>query len=165
MTPGSELRKVSAECLRLLDRVDLTLATAESCTGGMIATALTDHPGASRVLSRGFVVYSDDAKEQMLGVPRSVLTACGAVSEEVALAMVRGALAQAPVDLAVAVTGIAGPDGATTTKPVGLVHIAAGRRGDRACHERLQLTGDRQTVREQSAVCALRLLMQTAVQS
>ncbi len=165
MTPGSELGQVSAECLRLLDRLELTLATAESCTGGMIAAALTDHPGASRVLSRGFVVYSDEAKEQMLGVPRSVLSACGAVSEEVALAMVGGALAQAPVDLAVAVTGIAGPDGATATKPVGLVHIAAGQRGDRACHERLQLAGNRQTVRERSAVCALKLLMQVATPS
>ncbi len=164
MTAGPELRRASEECLRLLDLDGLTVATAESCTGGMIAAALTDHPGASRVVNRGFIVYADDAKAQLLGVPTAVLAASGAVSEETALAMVEGALANAPVDLAVAATGIAGPAGATPEKPVGLVHIAAGRRGHRPRHERLLLAGDRQRVREQAAVRALGLLMQVAAQ-
>jgi len=164
VTAGPELAQVSEECLRLLDRDGLTVATAESCTGGMIAAALTDHPGASRVVNRGFVVYADDAKAQLLSVSPTVLAASGAVSEETALAMVEGTLANAPVDLAVAVTGIAGPAGATPGKPVGLVHVAAGRRGHRPRHERLLLTGNRQRVREQAAVRALGLLMQVAAQ-
>ena len=164
MTAGPELARVSAECLRRLDRAGLTVATAESCTGGMIAAALTDHPGASRIVNRGFVVYADDAKAEVLGVAPAVLAAHGAVSEETARAMVAGTLAHAPADLAVAVTGIAGPAGATPGKPVGLVHLAAGRRGRRARHERLLLTGSRQRVREQAAVRALGLLMQVAAQ-
>ncbi len=163
MTLGSELVRRGAACLQLLEGAGLTLATAESCTGGMVAAALTDAPGASRVLNRGFVVYADDAKAELLGIPRTVLAAYGAVSEEVAGAMVTGALARAPVDLAVAVTGIAGPAGATAAKPVGRVHIAAGRRGRRPRHERLQLAGDRRRVRTQAAVRALDLLMQVAV--
>lgn len=85
MTAGLELTQMSADCLQLLDRAGLTVATAESCTGGMITAALTDHPGASRIVNRGFVVYADDAKEQMLGVSPAVLAACGAVSKEMAL--------------------------------------------------------------------------------
>ena len=162
MTAGPEITQVSAECLRLLAGAGLTVATAESCTGGMIAAALTDHPGASRIVNRGFVVYADDAKEQMLGVSPAVLAACGAVSKETALAMVEGTLANAPVDLAVAVTGIAGPAGATPGKPVGLVHVAVGRRGHRPRHERWLLTGRRPQIREQAAVRALGLLLQVA---
>lgn len=112
-----------------------TIATAESCTGGLIAAALAAVPDASVSLERGFVTYSNEAKTEMLGVPAELIRMHGAVSREVALAMVAGALAHSPADIAVAVTGIAGPDGGTAEKPVGLVHIAAARRGGATLHE------------------------------
>lgn len=111
-----------------------TIATAESCTGGLIAASLAAVPGASASLERGFVTYSNEAKTEMLGVPSALIAHHGAVSREVALAMVAGALAHSPADVAVAVTGIAGPDGGTAEKPVGLVHIAAARRGGETLH-------------------------------
>ena len=103
----------------------LKIATAESCTGGLVAAALTEIAGSSDVVDRGFVTYSNDAKKAMLGVPEATLASHGAVSRETAEAMAQGALAHAPVDLAVAITGIAGPGGGTAGKPVGLVHFAA----------------------------------------
>jgi nicotinamide-nucleotide amidase len=106
------------------------LATAESCTGGMIAAGLTDIAGASSVLDRGFVTYSNAAKTEMIGVPTALIEAHGAVSEAVARAMAEGALAASRADVAIAVTGIAGPGGGSSEKPVGLVHLAlASRRG------------------------------------
>jgi nicotinamide-nucleotide amidase len=106
----------------------LRIATAESCTGGLVISALTDIAGSSDVVDRGFVTYSNAAKEAMLGVPSATLLAHGAVSRETAEAMALGALSQSGADLAVAVTGIAGPGGGTASKPVGLVHFAAARR-------------------------------------
>ncbi|MCB2101332.1 MAG: CinA family protein, partial [Rhodobacterales bacterium] len=113
-------RAVIAECLA----DGLTVATAESCTGGLIAACLTAVPGSSSVVDRGFVTYSNTAKTQMLDVPEALLVEHGAVSAPVARAMAEGALARSGASLAVAVTGIAGPGGGTETKPVGLVHIA-----------------------------------------
>jgi nicotinamide-nucleotide amidase len=107
----------------------LMAATAESCTGGLIASLLTEIPGSSNVLERGFVVYSNAAKEELLGVPAETLSKHGAVSEETARALAEGALAKSRADIAVSVTGIAGPDGGTPQKPVGLVHFACARRG------------------------------------
>jgi nicotinamide-nucleotide amidase len=107
----------------------LMAATAESCTGGLIAALLTEIPGSSSVLERGFVVYSNAAKEESLGVPAETLAKHGAVSEPTARAMAEGALAQSRAEVAVSVTGIAGPDGGTAAKPVGLVHFACARRG------------------------------------
>src|SRR5271166_4261765 len=107
----------------------LMAATAESCTGGLIAGLLTEIPGSSNVLERGFVVYSNAAKEEMLGVPADTLLKHGAVSEETARALAEGALAKSRADVAVSVTGVAGPDGGTPQKPVGLVHFACARRG------------------------------------
>jgi nicotinamide-nucleotide amidase len=107
----------------------LTVAIAESCTGGLVAAALTEIPGSSDVVDRGFVTYSDAAKQAMLDVPAQVLKEFGAVSSETAQAMARGALAHSSADLAVSVTGIAGPTGGSPDKPVGLVHFAAVRRG------------------------------------
>ena len=107
------------------------IATAESCTGGLVIGALTDIAGSSDVVDRGFVTYSNAAKETVLGVPSTTLVAHGAVSRETAEAMARGALSQSPADLAVAITGIAGPGGGTPDKPVGLVHFAAARRNGR----------------------------------
>jgi nicotinamide-nucleotide amidase len=137
----------------------LKLATAESCTGGLVAAALTDIAGSSDVVDRGFVTYSNAAKQAMLGVPAAMLERYGAVSREVALAMATGALAHAPVDLAVSITGIAGPGGATPGKPVGLVHFAAASRGGRPVHQERQF-GDigRTQVREASVVQALAML-------
>jgi nicotinamide-nucleotide amidase len=113
----------------------LTIATAESCTGGLVAATLTDIPGSSDVFERGFVTYSNASKTAMLGVPTSVLDQFGAVSRQTAEAMVKGALACSPANLAVAVTGIAGPGGAVPGKPVGLVHFAAAARDGQLFHE------------------------------
>jgi nicotinamide-nucleotide amidase len=105
------------------------LATAESCTGGLLAGLLTEIAGSSAVFERGFVTYSNSAKSELIGVPPALIERRGAVSDEVARAMAEGALARAPVDVAVSVTGIAGPDGGSPEKPVGLVYLAAARRG------------------------------------
>src|SRR3977135_4433756 len=115
----------------------LKIATAESGTGGLVAATLTEIAGSSDVFERGFVTYSNEAKQAMLGVPPEVLASHGAVSRETAQAMAKGALAHAPVDLAVSITGIAGPGGAVAGKPVGLVHFGAGsRRGQLLHHAR-----------------------------
>ena len=135
------------------------MATAESCTGGMIAAACTDLAGSSDWFERGFVTYSNEAKTAMRGVPADVIAAQGAVSEEVARAMAQGALQHAPVQLTVAVTGIAGPGGAVPGKPVGTVWLAwATAAGVHA--ERLQLTGDRAAVRAATVQAALQRLLQ-----
>jgi nicotinamide-nucleotide amidase len=110
-------------------KAGVRIATAESCTGGLIAGLLTEIPGSSDVLDRGFVTYSDAAKEKMLDVPHELLETHGAVSKEVAMAMVQGALKNSDAQIAVAVTGIAGPGGGSAEKPVGLVFIAAAQEG------------------------------------
>ncbi len=125
----------------------LRLATAESCTGGLISACLTEIAGSSKVIDRGFVVYSNQAKQDLLGVPSDLIDKFGAVSEEVAKAMAVGARSRAGVDMAVAVTGIAGPDGGTATKPVGLVHMALSD-GNRLEHHSKVFSGDRQSVRQ-----------------
>ena len=107
----------------------LKVATAESCTGGLIAGLMTEIPGSSNVLERGFVVYSNEAKQELLGVPAETILSEGAVSEATARALAEGALRASHADIAVSVTGIAGPDGGTATKPAGLVHFACARRG------------------------------------
>lgn len=113
----------------------LMIATAESCTGGLIAASLAAIPGASASLERGFVTYSNEAKTEMLGVPAELIQRVGAVSRDVSIAMAEGAIAKSRADISVAVTGIAGPDGGTPEKPVGLVHMAASRRGGATIHE------------------------------
>jgi len=130
-------------------------ATAESCTGGLVAAAITDIPGSSAWFDRGFVTYTDDAKRTDLGVPAELLAAHGAVSEPVARAMAEGALARSAADVAVSITGIAGPGGATPGKPVGTVCFAFARRGHHAQARTLHLDGDRAAVRAQSVDVAL----------
>jgi nicotinamide-nucleotide amidase len=129
-----DLARAAARALDLCRARGLTVATAESCTGGLVAAALTEIAGSSDVVDRGFVTYSNAAKQDMLGVPVDILERHGAVSRETAEAMAKGALAHAPADLAVAITGIAGPGGGTTEKPVGLVHFAAAARDGRLIH-------------------------------
>jgi len=137
------------------------LATAESCTGGLIAAACTQLAGSSDWFERGFVTYSNAAKTGLLGVDATLIDAHGAVSEAVALAMAQGALARAPVELAVAVTGIAGPGGAVPGKPVGTVWLAWGTAQGVAA-ERLQLDGDRDAVRMATVRAALQRLIEAA---
>jgi nicotinamide-nucleotide amidase len=142
----------------------LTVVTAESCTGGGIAAALTDVPGSSQWVEGGYVTYSNLAKQRALGVRAGTLDSCGAVSEEVVREMAAGALAASSADLAVAVSGIAGPDGGTPAKPVGLVYIAIQRRGLAAQVERHSFAGDRAAVRRASVGRALELLREAAEQ-
>jgi nicotinamide-nucleotide amidase len=136
------------------------IATAESCTGGLVAAALTEIAGSSDVVECGFVVYSNEAKQAMLGVPAATLERSGAVSAETAEAMAAGALKHSPADLAVAITGIAGPGGGTAQKPVGLVHFAAASRDGRSLQRR-RLFGKigRRRVRERSVAEALAMLL------
>ncbi|HEX6706892.1 MAG TPA: CinA family protein [Albitalea sp.] len=137
-----------------------TMCTAESCTGGLIAAACTALAGSSDWFERGMVTYSNQAKFQLLGVPPALVAAHGAVSAEVACAMAEGALMHSPADASVAVTGIAGPGGATPGKPVGTVWIAVATRGQPATPTGVQFGGDRAAVRRQSVLKALQLLLQ-----
>lgn len=136
----------------------LRIVTAESCTGGLIAGLLTEIPGSSDVVDRGMVVYSNDSKTEMLGVPSDLIAAHGAVSEAVARAMAEGALRHAHAQLAVAVTGVAGPGGGSAEKPVGLVHFGAARIGCSTLHERRTFSGDRAAIRMASVAFGLELL-------
>ena len=157
------LLEAAAAVLEACRRRGLHLVTAESCTGGLVAATLTEIAGSSDVVERGFVTYSNAAKEELLGVPRALLEANGAVSEVVARAMAEGALARVPAAaVSVSVTGIAGPGGATPDKPVGLVFIAAARRGGATLGERHLFEGDRRAVRLASVERALALLLQQA---
>ena len=150
------------EALTALRNAGLMVALAESCTGGMVAVALTDVPGASAVVERGFVTYSNAAKTEMLGVPADLIARHGAVSEAVASAMAEGALAASPADVAVAVTGVAGPGG-TPEKPEGLVHFACLRRGGRLATVRRDFGPlGRDRVRDASVDQALDLLIAAA---
>jgi len=158
-----ELFEQAAALLALCRSRKLRIAAAESCTGGLVAAALTEIPGSSDVFERGFVTYTNQAKEEMLGVPPEVLASHGAVSRETVQAMAQGALVHAPADLAVAITGIAGPGGAVAGKPVGLVHFGAAARGGRLIH-RERRYGDigRAQVRRASVVEALTMLREMA---
>src|SRR5207237_3354267 len=136
----------------------LKIAAAESCTGGLLAATLTEIAGSSDVFERGFVTYSNAAKQAMLDVPADTLDRHGAVSREIAQAMTQGALAHAPVELAVSITGIAGPSGATADKPVGLVYLAAAARNGRLLeHERRYGDIGRARVRRAGVLDALSL--------
>src|SRR3954447_3685780 len=154
-----ELIAPAQALLDLCRQKKLKIATAESCTGGLLAATLTEIPGSSDVLDRGFVTYSNEAKEGMLGVSAPPLASFGAVSRETAEAMASGALAHAPVDLAVSITGIAGPGGAVPGKPVGLVHFAAASRAGRLiAQERNYGDIGRSQVRRASVIEALAML-------
>ena len=158
MTVSRPLAERAAALLKRYEAAGLRIATAESCTGGLVAARLTEIPGSSTVVDRGFVTYSNAAKTEMLGVPAGLIAQHGAVSEAVARAMAEGALARSGADVAVAVTGIAGPGGATAAKPVGLVHFAVARAGETAVLERRYGDLGRSEIRETAVGDALALL-------
>lgn len=162
MPPGStartleDLASLASSVLDALKAKDMMVATAESCTGGLICGALTEIAGSSAAVDRGFVTYSNEAKSDMLGVPADLIGTVGAVSREVAIAMAEGALARSRADIAVSVTGIAGPGGGSEEKPVGTVHIAVASRNGKTTHMHCCFTNaDRRTVRLQTVQTAL----------
>ncbi|GAA0578934.1 CinA family protein [Rhizomicrobium electricum] len=154
------LTELAAVVLNEAKSKGLRIATAESCTGGLIAGLLTEIPGSSDVVERGFVTYSNEAKADLLGIPMALIQANGAVSEPVARAMAEGAVRHSLAQLAVSVTGIAGPGGGTADKPVGLVHTAVALEGGPTLHEEHRF-GDigRGMVRLKTVEAALRLLL------
>ena len=156
---GADIREAAKRVLDLCRARVLHVVTAESCTGGLVAAALTEIPGSSDVVDRGFVTYSDDAKRETLGVPVATLKRHGAVSAQTAKAMAAGALKNARADIAVSITGIAGPGGGSKQKPVGLVYFAAASRdGRRIARKRLYGDIGRRRVRLCSVLEALALL-------
>lgn len=159
----ADVRALAVRVLEACRARGWMVATAESCTGGLVAGALTDIPGSSDVVDRGYVTYSNAAKMTMLGVPDHVLATAGAVSKATAEAMAKGAIRAEGVDVSVAITGIAGPGGASADKPVGLVHFAAAARDGRLMH-REQRYGDigRSEIRRASVIEALNLLLELA---
>ncbi|WP_430512238.1 CinA family protein [Pannonibacter phragmitetus] len=159
MTDLTHLRPQAEALVLKLKGKGLMMTAAESCTGGLVCALITEIPGSSTVLDRGFVTYSNEAKMEMLGVPAAVLGRVGAVSEETARAMAEGALSHSRADVSVSITGIAGPGGGSAEKPVGLVHFAAAGKGKQTRHLACQF-GDRgrDGIRALSAATALELL-------
>jgi nicotinamide-nucleotide amidase len=161
-----ELNDQAAALIALCRARGKKVATAESCTGGLVAGLLTEIPGSSAVVDRGFVVYSNEAKQELLGVPAATLAAFGAVSQQTARAMAQGAVAHSRADFAVAITGVAGPDGGTPEKPVGLVHFAcAGMDGAVVTLERRYGDVGRAAIRLASVATALDMLDEAASRS
>jgi len=141
----------------------LKIATAESCTGGMVSAALTDIAGSSDVFERGFVTYSNDAKQEMLGVAAATIATHGAVSTQTARAMAEGAIHNSRADIAVAITGVAGPGGGSAEKPVGLVCFAIARKGQATLERRQQfIDGGRSAIRLDATRMALDMLLESA---
>jgi nicotinamide-nucleotide amidase len=155
MNFSSRQKVLVAQLFSALKALNASVATAESCTGGLIAALLTDAPGSSEFFERGFVTYSNEAKSEMLDVPAESIQNFGAVSEQVAVAMAEGAVKNSNAMFAVAVTGIAGPGGATTDKPVGLVYIGLCARGASGRSVQQNFSGDRNAVRTQTVETAL----------
>lgn len=153
-----ELREAAELVLETCRKKGLRVVTAESCTGGLIAAALTAIAGSSDVVDRAFVTYSNEAKREMIGVPWDAILGHGAVSEPVARAMAAGALARANADIAVSVTGVAGPGGGSAEKPVGLVHFSAVRTGFEPLVERHVFPGDRDQIRRLTVLTALAMV-------
>lgn len=164
MLPDERLLGPARSVLEMYRAKGWRAGTAESCTGGLVSAALTAVPGSSDVLERGLVTYTNAAKVDLLDVPTDLFPRVGAVSQEVADAMLRGLLARAPVDAGVAVTGIAGPGGGTAEKPVGLVYIAAGAQPGAPRVQQFLFEGDRDTVRRESVRAALEMLRDVADQ-
>ena len=166
MIDAPALLERAAGLIRSYEARGWTIAAAESCTGGLVAALLTEVPGSSAVVERGFVTYSNQAKAEMLGVPENLIAAHGAVSATVARAMAEGALQRSKADVAVAITGIAGPGGGTATKPIGLVHFGTAIKNRPTLHQERRY-GDlgRATVRACAVEDALSLLEQALAES
>ena len=143
--------------LQICRKNDVTLSTVESCTGGLVVGSLTEVAGSSSVVDRGFVTYTNEAKNQLVGVPMPLFENYGAVSEEVARAMAAGGLTHSHAKIAVGITGVAGP-GQSENKPAGLVHICAARRDGDVLHEQCMFGGDRAAVRKASVLKALDMI-------
>ncbi|MDD3370265.1 MAG: CinA family protein [Alphaproteobacteria bacterium] len=158
----SQIHDYAKQLITSFTQKNLRIVTAESCTGGLIAAALTDVPGASAVVERGFVTYSNEAKVDVLGVLPEILNRYGAVSKQVAEEMAQGALAFSHADVAVSVTGIAGPDGGTDKKPVGLVFFGLATKQGALMHYKCQFSGNRDEIRLQAVAEALRLVLPVA---
>ena len=158
-----DIVKAAGRLLDICKRKNLLIATAESCTAGLVAGTLTEVPGTSSILDRGFITYSNDAKHEMLGVSRDILAKHGAVSRETAEAMATGVLGHSRVHLAVSVTGIAGPDGGSPEKPVGLVHFAVASRNGKLVHAEKRFGNvGRSQVRKLSVLQAFAMLHEMA---
>jgi len=155
----SDLHMLAQKLISLYEAEGRKIVTAESCTGGLIAGTLTNIPGSSAVVERGFVTYSNDAKIEVLGVPTELIEEFGAVSDRVAEEMALGALDFSRADIALSVTGIAGPGGGTPEKPIGLVYFGLATREGLLMHYKCQFGGDRHEVRQQSIHEGLRLLL------
>ena len=153
-----EINNRTSNILKLCKQKGVTIVTAESCTGGLIAGCLTDTPGSSSVIEGGFVTYSNQAKVSMLSVKLEQLDKYGAVSEEVARSMAEGALGSSKADIAIACTGVAGPGGATETKPVGLVHLSCASRKHPTLHKKCNFSGQRSTIRLATVEAAFGLI-------
>jgi nicotinamide-nucleotide amidase len=158
--PKEPLNDLAAQVGKRLEQKHFRLATAESCTGGWIAASVTAIAGSSAWFERGFVTYSNEAKHELLGVPEDLIQRHGAVSEPVALAMARGALQHSRAEVAVSVTGIAGPGGATPDKPVGTVCFSWAGPGERHVARTCHFPGDREAVRRRSVEAALQGLLE-----
>ncbi len=154
-----DIRALAQKVVSAYTETKRTLVTAESCTGGLIAAALTDIPGASSVLERGFISYSNDSKIEVLGVLPDTLRDFGAVSDRVAEEMARGALEFSRADVAISVTGVAGPGGGSPEKPVGLVYFGLATRKGILMHYKCRFSGDRDHIRMQSVSEALTLVL------
>jgi len=158
----TQLLTDAAELLELCRRAKLKIVTAESCTGGLIAGCLTEIAGSSDVVERGFVTYSNEAKNEMLGVPKMLINMEGAVSEKVAIAMAEGALKHSLGDISIAVTGVAGPGGGSKEKPVGLVHFACAGRGRPTVFNHQIFPGTRADIRDATVQTAFSMLRRAA---
>jgi len=159
MPDSSDISRLVEQLSERLEAHGLMIATAESCTGGLISTAMTARAGSSRVFERGFVTYSNAAKQELLGVCAETLAQYGAVSEEVAREMAVGALENSHADIAISVTGIAGPDGGSDDKPVGLVYIGyADKNGQNSAQKHI-FDGNRDEIRQKTAIIALETII------
>ncbi len=159
---NSSINPLTQQLAQVLLAKGLKIALAESCTGGLLAAHLTNLAGSSDWFERGFVTYSNQAKEESIGVAHTLIEHHGAVSEEVASAMAEGVLNHSPAQVSVAITGIAGPGGGSANKPVGMVCFACGMRSDNRIQTRSQtkyFSGDRESIREQACVYAIELLL------
>lgn len=152
-----DVKAAATKLLKACRKANLLLATVESCTGGLLVGSLTEIAGSSDVIDRGFVTYTNTAKNELVGVPMELFLKVGAVSEEVARAMATGGLSQSRADVAVGVTGVAGP-GQSENKPAGLVHVCAARREGQILHERCLFDGNRTAVRKNSVLKAFELI-------